>query len=164
MRHAVVDGQFLCLHEVDVLGQLVAFLVQLVLVHLLGLLELDVLLTELLFSTQDVLQLTELVLIVVLDSLEELVILLHDVDFVLNFVRFFLINLKLLPLLSDLGFKLLDTSVLSGSQFFVFFLAHFLLLEESRELDQVLLDHDVFLSEFGLLQFETFLFATTIVR
>ena len=39
-----------------------------------------------------------------------------------------------------------------------------MLLEESRELDQVLLDHDVFLSEFGLLQFETFLFATTIIR
>ena len=115
MRHAVVDRELLCLHEVDILGQLVAFLVQLVLVHLLGLLELDVLFTELLFPTQDVLQLPELILVVILDSLKELVVLLHDVNFVLNFVRFFLVNLELLPLLSDLGLKLLDTSVLSGS-------------------------------------------------
>lgn len=47
--------------------------------------------------------------------------------------------------------------IYSFGQFNILFLPHFLLLQKCWELDKVILDENIFLSEFSLLQFEFFL-------
>ena len=101
------------------------------------------------------LNLIKIINVLISNHFQKLLVLLHLYHLFINFLRLLEVYLILLILLSDLFLDFFDLLALFLDLLVVLLFSHLLLLQESGELDKIILDHDIFLSEFAFLDFES---------
>ena len=109
---------------------------------------------QLFVPRKDVLKLRELIRVRVLHSLQKLLKLLHRPNFGLDLLSFGFVNFKKLQFVSDALVVFLDLPLFSPGELNILLFPHLLLLQESGELNKVVLDEDILCSQLGFLQFE----------